>query len=77
MPLGVWSIICSKVLEVEDLGSLIAQLGLFILTIIIGIFSYQLIFLQIIYVCIIRKNPFRFYLGVLPSPIAGFALQSS
>lgn len=77
MPLGVGSIICRKILEVETFIGLVTQLGMFILTVTIGIFLYQLLFMQLFYLILVQKNPFKFYLGVLPSAIAAFALQSS
>jgi len=74
---GVTSLICSKVLEISNMASLMTSLLTFILTVAIGLAIYQFIVIQLIYFVVIRKNPFKFYLGVLPAAITGFAVDSS
>ncbi|XP_055709889.1 excitatory amino acid transporter 2-like [Phlebotomus papatasi] len=76
-PIGVCSIIAGKILEVENLSIVLAQLGKFILTTCIGEAIYQLIVLQAYYYVIIRKNPFKFYIQLFDPVIAGFATCST
>lgn len=76
-PIGVASLICSKVLEVDDMGKMMASLSIFILTVVIGEGTYQLVILQIYYFVLVRKNPIKFYTGVLPAVVTGFATGSS
>ncbi|ODM94778.1 Excitatory amino acid transporter 2 [Orchesella cincta] len=76
-PVGVASLISGKILSVEDIGTVVAQLGLFVLTVGVGILIYQIIILQLIYFAITRKNPFRFYWGVLPATVTAFSTAST
>lgn len=76
-PFGVASLICSKVLEVSNLGILFASLLTFIITVLIGVALYQFVIMQLIYFLVLNKNPFKFYLGVLPGAVTGFAADSS
>ena len=46
-PVGISSVICAKILGVANLGSVMSQLGLFIITVCSGIFIYQFTFLQV------------------------------
>lgn len=47
------------------------------LTVIAGVFLYQLVILQLLYFIILRKNPFRFYIGLIQSTITAFATASA
>ncbi|OXA64581.1 excitatory amino acid transporter [Folsomia candida] len=76
-PVGVASLICSKVLEVSDIGALFTSLLTFIFTVAIGLALYQFVIMQLIYFIVLKKNPFEFYLSVLPAAITGFAVDSS
>jgi solute carrier family 1 (high affinity glutamate transporter) protein 2 len=76
-PVGVASLICSKILEVQNVGRLMTSLLTFILTVAIGLAIYQLFISQLIFFLVTKKNPFKFYVGVLPAAITGFAVDSS
>ncbi|CAG7723968.1 unnamed protein product [Allacma fusca] len=76
-PVGVASIICAKILEVTDMWTIMSQLALFVVTVAVGLFTYQWIFMQLIYFAIIRKNPFKFLMGVFPAALTGFSTDSS
>jgi len=76
-PVGVFSLIGSKILSVPDVGVVITQLGLFVVTVTVGIFFYQLVILQLIYLLIKRRNPFTFYWGCFPATITGFTTAST
>ena len=47
-PVGISSVICAKILGVANLGSVMSQLALFIITVCSGIFIYQFTILQVI-----------------------------
>ncbi|ODM91337.1 Excitatory amino acid transporter 2 [Orchesella cincta] len=76
-PFGVASLICIKVIEIEDMGQLMSSLAMFIITVFVGITIYQIIGMQLLYFIFLRKNPFKFYTGVLPAAVTGFAVDSS
>ncbi len=75
--MGVASLICGKILSVADIGVVVTQLGMFVLTVAAGILIYKLIFLQLLYFIITRKDPFRFYWGVLPATVTAFSTAST
>uniref|UniRef100_A0A182RBP3 Amino acid transporter n=1 Tax=Anopheles funestus TaxID=62324 RepID=A0A182RBP3_ANOFN len=76
-PIGISSVIAGKILSVDDIGFVMTQLAWFIFTIALGVFLYQWIILQAIYFVFLRKNPFRFYLGLVQPILTGFATAST
>jgi len=76
-PVGISSVICAKILAVEDLTSVMSQLGLFIITVCSGIFIYQFTILQAIYFVFVRKNPFKFWWGLFQAWMTAFATAST
>lgn len=76
-PIGVASIIAGKILSVHDLSHVMAQLAWFIVTVLIGVFIYQLVILQLIYLVMLRKNPFKFYYALLQPMLTAFACAST
>lgn len=60
-PIGVASIIATKVLSVANLEETIQQLAWFVGTILLGILLFQFIGLQLIYWTVTKRNPFQFY----------------
>lgn len=76
-PIGISSVIAGKILSVNDLHLVMAQLIWFILTVTVGILLYQLIIMQAIYYVFVRKNPFRFYTGLMQAMLTAFATAST
>ena len=76
-PVGVASVIMSKILSVTELGSVMSTLSLFILTCVIGIMLYQIVFQNLLYLLIVRKNPFKFYFNLLEPWVTAFATAST
>lgn len=71
------SLICSKIVSVANIAVVIAQLGLFVFTVLAGVLLYQLVILQALYFLIKRENPFKFYWGVMPANITAFTTAST
>lgn len=76
-PIGISSVIAGKILSVNDLHLVMTQLMWFILTVMIGVLLYQLIIMQAIYYIFVRKNPFRFYSGLVQATLTAFATAST
>lgn len=76
-PVGISSVIAGKILGVQDLALVMAQLMWFIVTIAIGVFLYQLVVMQLIYLVVLRKNPFKFYWGLVHPMLTAFATAST
>lgn len=75
-PIGISSVIASKILGIQDVEMIVSQLFWFVLTVAIGIFSYQWIGMQLIYFFFIGKNPYKFYFGLLQPALTAFATSS-
>ncbi|XP_074113544.1 excitatory amino acid transporter 2 [Cotesia typhae] len=76
-PIGITSVIAGKILGVDDLALVMSQLAWFIVTVVIGVFFYQLVIMQLIYVAFVRKNPFKFYAGLAQGTLTAFAMAST
>merc|ERR1719225_88899 len=76
-PIGIGSVICAKILSVEDLAEVMSQLGWFIITVVGGVFLYQFSILQLIYFIFVRKNPFVFWAGLFQTWMTAFATAST
>ncbi|OXU20632.1 hypothetical protein TSAR_001919 [Trichomalopsis sarcophagae] len=76
-PIGITSVIAGKILGVADLSLVMSQLAWFIITIVIGVFFYQLVIMQLIYLIIVKKNPFKFYAGLAQGTLTAFAMAST
>jgi hypothetical protein len=80
-PVGISSVICAKILGVVNLGSVMSQLGLFIVTVCSGIFIYQFTILQVLKInlscsnffisgnilCVCTEKPFQVLVGSFSS----------
>uniref|UniRef100_A0A1A9ZW30 Amino acid transporter n=1 Tax=Glossina pallidipes TaxID=7398 RepID=A0A1A9ZW30_GLOPL len=76
-PVGISSVIAGKILGVTDLHLVMAQLMWFILTVTIGVVLYQFIIMQAIYYVFVRRNPFKFYAGLIQAMLTAFATAST
>jgi len=76
-PIGIGSVICAKILSVEDLAEVMTQLGWFIITVVGGVFPYQFTILQLIYFIFVRKTPFVFWAGLFQTWMTAFATAST
>jgi len=76
-PLGIASIICGKILAVVNLGHIMEQLGLFIVTVVVGVMIYQLIIMQLLYLAFVRRNPWPFFWSLREAWLTVFATAST
>jgi len=64
-PLGILSLVLYQILRIEDIGSTVSQMGLYILTILIVLFIHAWILMPLVFLIITRKNPYRFMYNVM------------
>ncbi|XP_042243533.1 excitatory amino acid transporter-like isoform X2 [Homarus americanus] len=76
-PIGVASVIMSKILSVDNLGTVMSNLGLFIVTVVVGVFIYQWIIQNLLYFLFTHRNPFTFYFHLLEPWVTSFATAST
>ncbi|CAH1772538.1 unnamed protein product [Owenia fusiformis] len=76
-PVGVMFLIAAKLIEMDDIGETVRQVGMYTLTVLTGLFIHGFIVLPLLYFLLVRKNPFRFIYGVLQAIITAFGTASS
>ena len=64
-PIGIASLIIGKLMAIEDLAKTAAQLGLYMVTVILGLVIHAGITLPLIYFGTTRKNPLTFFKGTI------------
>ena len=59
-PVGVCFLIAGQILATKDLSSELAKLGMYFITVMIGLLVHGFIVLPVIYFAVTRSNPFIF-----------------
>uniref|UniRef100_A0A915EC44 Amino acid transporter n=1 Tax=Ditylenchus dipsaci TaxID=166011 RepID=A0A915EC44_9BILA len=76
-PFGIFCLISSQIMQVEDLGKTFIGMGVFVLTVFAGLLIHSLITLPLIFFITTRQNPFSFMQGLAQALITGFGISSS
>ncbi|KAM5192770.1 excitatory amino acid transporter 3 [Mantella aurantiaca] len=76
MPLGILFLIAGKIIEVND-WEIFRKLGLYMATVISGLAIHSIIILPLIYLVIVRKNPFKFAMGMAQALLTALMISSS
>ncbi|XP_048876328.1 excitatory amino acid transporter 1-like [Brienomyrus brachyistius] len=76
-PLGIMFLIAGKIVEMEDITQMGGQLGMYTITVIIGLLIHAILVLPTLYFVITRKNPFVFIAGLLQALITALGTSSS
>ncbi|XP_043915175.1 excitatory amino acid transporter 2-like [Protopterus annectens] len=76
-PLGIASLICGKIAGIGDLEMVAKQLGMYMVTVMIGLAVHGLIVLPSIFFIVTRQNPFMFYAGIFQAWITALGTASS
>lgn len=58
-PLGVFFLVVAKVLEIASFGDLVGRLGLYFMTVLLGLFIHGFVTLSILYFVALRRLPFK------------------
>lgn len=75
-PFGIACLITGKIISINDLEVVAKQLGMYMVTVIIGLIIHGAIFLPTIYFAIVRKNPFTFFMGIFQAWITALGTAS-
>ena len=62
--------------EVEDWGDILTKLGLYMATVFAGLAIHGLIILPGLYFIFVRKNPYRYMLGVTQAMVTALGTSS-
>ncbi|KAG9486736.1 excitatory amino acid transporter 3 [Eleutherodactylus coqui] len=76
MPIGILFLIAGKIIEVND-WEIFRKLGLYMATVLSGLAIHSIIVLPLIYLVIVRKNPFRFAMGMAQALLTALMISSS
>ncbi|KAM5261373.1 excitatory amino acid transporter 3 [Hipposideros larvatus] len=76
MPFGILFLIAGKIIEVED-WEIFRKLGLYMATVLTGLAIHSIIILPLIYFIVVRKNPFRFAMGMAQALLTALMISSS
>uniref|UniRef100_A0A5F8G756 Amino acid transporter n=1 Tax=Monodelphis domestica TaxID=13616 RepID=A0A5F8G756_MONDO len=76
-PLGIACLICGKIIAIKDLEVVARQLGMYMVTVIVGLIIHGGIFLPLLYFVVTRKNPFSFFAGIFQAWITALGTASS
>ncbi|XP_053322138.1 excitatory amino acid transporter 3 [Spea bombifrons] len=76
MPLGILFLIAGKIIEVND-WEIFRKLGLYMATVLSGLAIHSIIILPLIYFIVVRKNPFRFAMGMAQALLTALMISSS
>ncbi|KAM8961073.1 excitatory amino acid transporter 3 isoform 2-T2 [Pelodytes ibericus] len=76
MPLGILFLIAGKIIEVND-WEIFRKLGLYMATVLSGLAIHSIVILPLIYLVVVRKNPFRFAMGMAQALLTALMISSS
>ena len=69
-------LIAGKILSLENLAKTAEQLGMYMITVITGLIIHAVGTLSLMYFVITRKNPFKFFKGMLQAWITALGTAS-
>ncbi|CAF4544751.1 unnamed protein product [Rotaria socialis] len=76
-PIGVFFLIVAKMLEMDDLGDFVGSLGLYMATVLAGLFIHGFIVLPLLLFVITRINSFKYIRGMSQALVTAFGTGSS
>lgn len=76
-PVGVMFLVMSKTLEMRDFSVVAGQVGLYTLTVLLGLLLHGFVVLPLLYWMVMRQAPFRFLVDMLQPIATAFGTASS
>ncbi|CAF1108062.1 unnamed protein product [Rotaria sordida] len=76
-PIGIFFLIVAKILDMDDLRDFLGSLGLYMATVLVGLFIHGFIILPLILFIITRMNSFKYIRGMSQALVTAFGTASS
>ncbi|XP_067408279.1 excitatory amino acid transporter 2-like [Emydura macquarii macquarii] len=76
-PFGIASLICGKLAGLQDLELVARQLGMYMVTVALGLLVHGVLVLPLIFFGVTRQNPFAFYAGIFQAWLTALGTASS
>ncbi|XP_011302519.1 excitatory amino acid transporter [Fopius arisanus] len=76
-PIGIMSLIAGKIMSISNLVITAKMLGLYMVTVIVGLLIHGMVTLPLIFWIITRRNPLTYFRGMIPAWLAAGATASS
>jgi Na+/H+-dicarboxylate symporter len=76
-PVGVLFLILPRVIDVEDLNTMLGGVGLYTLTVLLGLFIHGFVVLPCLYLIVVRKNPYKMVAKMSGALMTAFGTSSS
>jgi len=76
-PIGIFFLIVAKMLEMDSLYDFVGSLGLYMLTVLVGLFIHGFIILPLILFIVTRMNVFKYISGMSQALVTAFGTGSS
>ncbi|CAH1793138.1 unnamed protein product [Owenia fusiformis] len=77
IPIGLIFIIAVEIVKMSDPMDQVESLGMFLVTVLVGLFAHGVIVLPVLYMAITRRNPFKFIRGIVQALLVAFGTGSS
>lgn len=76
IPVGVLFLIPGKLLETQDIGIMLSRLGIYVLTVLLGLFIQGFIILPLVYYICTKKSPLKIFLNIGPAIVMAIGTSS-
>ncbi|BES96439.1 Excitatory amino acid transporter [Nesidiocoris tenuis] len=76
-PIGVFFLVTSKMLEAESFAVMVGQLGMYFMTVLVGLLGHGFVTLPLVYFLCVREIPIKFLINMGQAILTAFATGSS